>query len=195
MCQRSTDHTGQPESSASGGVHPDDVVDFWKAASAKWFAKDVRFDAAFRGRFLGLYMDVAARRYDAWMETPEGALALLILTDQFPRNAFRGTRHMYATDSLALPYARQARAAGYMERVDPGLRLFFALPFAHSEDLVDQDVSVELNAKLGQPWSSHAEDHRDIVRRFGRFPHRNALLGRETTPQEAQYLKNGGFQG
>ena len=173
------------------------VVEFWKDAgvNGRWFAKDARFDAGFRDAFLDLHMGVAARRHDDWMATAEGALALLILTDQFPRNAFRGTGHMYATDPLARHYTRLALSAGHMERVEPDLRLFFCLPFAHSEDIADQDLSVALNAKLGQPWLSHAEDHRDIIRRFGRFPHRNSMLGRDTTAQEADFLREGGFSG
>ncbi|WP_273786825.1 DUF924 family protein [Brucella intermedia] len=174
-----------------------DVVRFWKQAGneGRWFDKDKSFDDEFRERFLHLHMEVAKRRRDDWIGTPEGALTLLILTDQFPRNAFRGTDHMYATDPLARNYARQAQAVGHMERVEPDLRLFLCLPFAHSEEIADQEVSVLLNAKLGEPWLSHAQGHRDIIQRFGRFPHRNSVLGRETTPAEAEFLRDGGFQG
>jgi uncharacterized protein (DUF924 family) len=174
-----------------------DVVGFWKQAGSegRWFDKDKGFDRRFRERFLNLHMEVAERRHDGWIATPEGALALLILTDQFPRNAFRGTGHMYATDPLARHYARLAQAAGHMERVEPDLRLFFCLPFAHSEEIADQDISVALNARLGQPWLDHAEGHRDIIRRFRRFPHRNPMLGRITTTEETKFLKAGGFQG
>ncbi|MDQ0511896.1 DUF924 family protein [Ancylobacter amanitiformis] len=170
---------------------------FWKKAGERgqWFDADGGFDLAFRERCLGLHMEVAARGHDGWLASPEGALALLILTDQFPRNAFRGTGHMYATDPLARCFARQALAMGHMARVEPGLRLFFCLPFAHSEDLDDQDLSVRLNAELGEPWLGHAEGHRDIIRRFGRFPHRNPVLGRAMTRQEDDYLKSGGFRG
>lgn len=180
-----------------GEVLISNVVGFWKDAGAqgRWFDKDAGFDRIFRDRYLDLHMAVAARRYDGWIENPNGALTLLILTDQFPRNAFRGTAHMYATDPVARHYARLAHAAGHMERVEPDLRLFFCLPFAHSEDMDDQDLSVKLNARLGQPWLDHAEGHRDIIRRFGRFPHRNPMLGRATTAQEAEFLKAGGFQG
>ncbi|CAH1694761.1 conserved hypothetical protein [Hyphomicrobiales bacterium] len=174
---------------------PAEVLRFWRTAEDKWFAKDNRFDSAFRERFLDLHLAVAARRHDRWMETPDGALALLILTDQFPRNAFRGTGHMYATDPLARLYARQAQALGHMERVEPALRLFFCLPFSHSEDEADQETAVSLNRQLGQPWLEHAEGHRDIIRRFGRFPHRNPMLGRETTQEEAVFLNAGGFKG
>ena len=119
----------------------------------------------------------------------------MLLTDQFPRNAFRGTAHMYATDSLARHFALRATREGYMSAVDASVRLFFCLPFAHSEELSDQDLSVRLHQSLGQPWLSHAQGHRDIIRRFGRFPHRNDLLGRATTPQEREFLDAGGFAG
>lgn len=171
------------------------VVDFWRASARNWFFGDARFDRLFRDRFLALHRAVVAGRCDDWLATPEGALALVILTDQFPRNAFRGTGHMYATDPLARGFAGAALDAGAFERVEPGLRLFLCLPFAHSEDLADQDRSVALNARLGQPWLAHAEGHRAIIRRFGRFPHRNPLLGRDTTPEEARFLAAGGFAG
>lgn len=174
-----------------------EVVGFWREAGVQglWFSKDTGFDSAFRDRFIDVHMEVAARRHDGWMSTPEGALALILLTDQFPRNAFRGTGHMYATDPLARCYARQALAARQMDEVEPNLRLFVCLPFSHSEDMADQDISVRLNAELGQPWLSHAEGHRDIIRRFGRFPHRNPMLGRVTTDEEQSFLKDGGFRG
>lgn len=173
------------------------VVAFWKKAGSqgRWFDKDDGFDHLFRERFFDLHMAVAARRHDGWMASPEGALALLILTDQYPRNAFRDTGHMYATDPLARLYAQQALEAGHLDHVEPDMRLFFCLPFAHSEDIHDQDLSVSLNARLGQPWLEHAEGHRDIIRRFGRFPHRNPMLGRTTSPQESDFLRHGGFRG
>lgn len=173
------------------------VVAFWREAGeqGRWFDKNQEFDRAFRERFLNLHMEVAARKHDGWMASPEGVLALLILTDQFPRNAFRGTGHMYATDPLARLYARQSLEAGHMAGVEPDMRLFFCLPFAHSEDVADQEVSIALNATLGQPWLDHALGHRDIILRFGRFPHRNSILGRVMTEEEAGFLEEGGFRG
>lgn len=173
------------------------VLDFWREAGAqgRWFAKDEAFDRRFHDRFLALHLAAARRELDGWAASAEGALALLILLDQFPRNAFRGSAHMYATDPLARHFARQAQAAGHPARVEPDLRLFFCLPFAHSEDLQDQALSVELNRALGPEALRHAEGHRDIVRRFGRFPHRNAMLARDTTPEEAAFLRDGGFAG
>lgn len=102
---------------------------------------------------------------------------------------------MYATDGLARAFARMALDAHMFDAVEPQLRLFLCLPFAHSENLADQDLSVALNARLGQPWLGHAEGHRDIIRRFGRFPHRNPLLGRDTRRDEAEFLAGGGFDG
>ncbi|MBP0620986.1 DUF924 family protein [Cupriavidus consociatus] len=171
------------------------VVDFWRRSRAHWFSKRPDFDRHFRERFLKLHLAAARRECDHWTHLPVGALALLILLDQFPRNAFRGTAHMYATDALARHFARVALERDQMDRVEVPLRLFFCLPFAHSEDLADQDVSVLLNARLGRTARSHAVRHRDIVRRFGRFPHRNPLLLRQTTPAEQEFLDGGGFAG
>lgn len=182
-------------SSVSGAAAIGEVMAFWRLSTRHWFAKNATFDRHFRERFLALHEEVAARQHDDWIEMPEGALALLILADQFPRNAFRGTSRMYATDPLALDYARQALETGYMEWVEPDMRLFFCLPFAHSEALSDQDISVGLNARLGQPWLDHAEGHRGVIRRFGRFPHRNPILGRATSADEAAFLRDGGFSG
>ncbi|MBN3824503.1 DUF924 family protein [Burkholderia sp. Ac-20384] len=172
------------------------VIRFWiDAGPAQWFAKHPDFDRRFRERFLDAHLAAARRELDGWLSTPYGTLALLLLTDQFPRNAFRGTARMYATDALARQFATHAYEHDQMAHVERPLRLFFCLPFAHSEDLDDQRISVELNGRLGQPWLSHAIGHRDIVARFGRFPHRNPLLGRETTRDEARFLAEGGFAG
>ncbi|ARF84930.1 DUF924 family protein [Burkholderia cenocepacia] len=173
-----------------------DVLAFWAdAGPAQWFAKNADFDRRFRERFLDTHLAAARREFDDWLSTPHGTLALLVLTDQFPRNAFRGTAHMYATDVLARQFAMHAYEDDQMARVEQSLRLFFCLPFAHSEDPADQRISVELNGRLGQPWLAHAMRHQDIVMRFGRFPHRNTLLGRETTRDEARFLAEGGFAG
>lgn len=174
---------------------PSAVVAFWRQAEPSWFVKSDAFDQDFRARFLDLHMAVAARRHDAWLDTPDGALALLILTDQLPRNVFRGTGHMYATDPLARLYARTAVEAGHPERMPRELRVFFCLPFSHSEDMADQELAVGLNIRLDTGSLSHAEGHRDIIRRFGRFPHRNPLLGRLTTAAEQAFLDTGGFAG
>lgn len=126
---------------------------------------------------------------------PGKTLALLILLDQFPRNAFRGTRRMYDTDPLALGVARAAVDAGYDLKGPPDLQLFFYLPFGHSEKLADQERSVELAGRLGEPSLSNAKRHHDIIHRFGRFPHRNVILGRMMTEEEQRFLDEGGFAG
>jgi uncharacterized protein (DUF924 family) len=179
------------------GAEARQVVGFWREAgeAGQWFIKDAAFDRRFRERFLDLHLAAARRELDAWAESADSALALLLLLDQYPRNAFRHTPHMYATDVLARQFARQAIARGHAAQVDAALRLFYCLPFAHSEDLPDQELSVTLNAQLGPEARRHAEGHRDIVRRFGRFPHRNAILGRESTAAEAAFLHQGGFAG
>ena len=174
-----------------------EVVDFWRqvVADELWMQKEPRFDRAFRERFLDLHMDAAARRCDDWIGTPEGALALMVLLDQFPRNAFRGTAHMYATDGLARMFAREAERRGYMACLEPGFRVFLVFPFTHSEDPGDQALSVALSARISPERAERVGGHRDIIRRFGRFPHRNPLLGREHTADEMAYLGEGGFAG
>ncbi|MDE3177292.1 MAG: DUF924 family protein [Pseudomonadota bacterium] len=172
------------------------VVDFWRGAGADlWYAKNLEFDARCRDGWLDLHMEVAARRREDWQGDAIGALALVLLTDQIPRNVFRGTAHMFATDPLARIYAGHALAAGYIGEVEPQLRVFFLLPFEHSEALADQARSVALHRLWAPHAQSYADGHCDIVRRFGRFPHRNAALGRETTPEEAAFLAQGGFDG
>lgn len=173
----------------------DALIDFWRevVADGRWMHKDDAFDQLFRERFLGLHMDAAARRCDGWMESPEGALALMVLLDQFPRNAFRGTAHMYATDGLARMFAREAERRGYMTRVQEGFRVFFIFPFTHSEEFADQELSIALSARISAERAQRVSGHRDIIRRFGRFPHRNLLLGRSHSPEEAAFLAEGGF--
>ena len=173
-----------------------EVVAFWEGAGpALWFAKDDAFDRRFRERFLPLHEAAARGELDGWNATPAGALALMVLLDQFPRNSFRGTPRMYATDAAARKLAAAAIAAGHDRMVAVDLQKFFYLPFGHSEDLADQERGVELCGRLGGRDLQQAEHHRDIVRRFGRFPHRNAILGRPTTKEEEEYLASGGYTG
>ena len=179
----------------STDLSPSDVVRFWKdAGPSKWFAKDDAFDALFRERFEHGHMTAARRELDHWAEKPEGSLALLILLDQFPRNTFRGTAHQFATDSLALSFARRAIAAGHHLTFEPDLRQFFMTPFEHSEALADHDELIPLVVDLPEV-AKYAVIHRDIIVRFGRFPHRNKALGRETTAEEQAFLDQGGFAG
>ena len=172
------------------------VVQFWRdAGPGLWFAKDPEFDRRFRERFLTVYAAAANGECAGWLATAEGALGLVLLLDQFPRNAFRGTPRMYATDVLARAVAVVAIAAGHDRAVDEPMQFFFYMPYGHSESLDDQERSVQLAERLGQPTIGHAEHHRDLVRRFGRFPHRNRILGRPMTPEEQRYLDDGGYAG
>lgn len=172
------------------------VTDFWRTAGPNaWFEKNEAFDAEFRSRFLDLHNAAARRELDDWGNHAESALALMILLDQFPRNCFRGTAHMFATDPLARHFAAKAVAAGHDMAVDPEVRVFFYLPFEHSENLDDQHRSVELTETNAAEYLKYAIEHRDIIERFGRFPHRNPPLGRETTPEEKAFLEGGGFSG
>ncbi|WP_309752150.1 DUF924 family protein [Novosphingobium sp.] len=176
------------------------VISFWQEAGpAKWFAHDAAFDAAIHDRFESLHHAAARGALDAWMESWEGSLALLLLLDQFPRNLFRGSAHSWATDPLAKSLAERALDAGHDILAPAALRVFYYLPFEHSEDLADQDRCMTLcgalDAASGSTFSNWATLHRDIIARFGRFPHRNAALGRVTTPQEQSFLDSGGFAG
>ena len=181
---------------ASPPAEAGSVVLFWKEAGPKlWFAKDPEFDRRFRDRFLSLHESAVQGKLASWLATPVGALALCILLDQFPRNAFRGTPRMYASDELARKVADAAVRAGHDRAVELELAVFFYLPFGHSENLSDQVRSVELAERLGEPSLSHARGHHDIVKRFGRFPHRNPILGRTMGPEEQLFLDQGGFAG
>jgi uncharacterized protein (DUF924 family) len=178
-------------------ISPAAVVGFWSEAGPdRWFAKDDAFDQTIRERFLGAHEEAAAGKLADWEQTPEGSLALLILLDQFPRNMFRNSARAFATDAQALALAERAIARGDDRRVAPRMRGFFYLPHQHAEDLATQERGVALYAAAddadGLKW---AELHADIIRRFGRFPHRNGILGRRTTPDEQAFLDSGGFGG
>jgi uncharacterized protein (DUF924 family) len=183
---------GPPATAAA----PQDVLAFWRAAGPdKWFTKDTVFDDDIRTRFLATY-EAAAARTLAWDDTAEGALALLIVLDQFPRNMFRGSARAFAADPLAREIATRAIARGLDSQVAVAERGFFYLPFEHSETLADQQRCVALNRATGDADAlKWAELHADIIRRFGRFPHRNAVLGRATTAEEQAFLDGGGFAG
>jgi uncharacterized protein (DUF924 family) len=177
-------------------VGPSDVTGFWRdAGESAWFDKDPLFDAAFETRFLAAHERAARGEFDGWAATPDGALALLILLDQFPRNCFRGQARMFATDAKAVAIAEAAIAAGHDRAIEPDLRLFVYLPFEHAEDLALQDRCVELFRPLRADYLRFAILHRDIIARFGRFPHRNAVLKRASTAEEEAFLAEGGFAG
>ncbi|MGX5734504.1 DUF924 family protein [Bosea thiooxidans] len=174
-----------------------DIVAFWRAAGPeKWFAKDDAFDAEIRQRFLPAHEAAAAGELAEWEHTPEGVYALLILLDQFPRNLFRGSPRAFATDAQALAVAERAIAHGFDTSYEPPEQRFFYMPFMHSEALADQERCVFLCAAADDAEGvAYAEIHRDIIRDFGRFPHRNPVLGRETTAEEKLFLDKGGFAG
>ncbi|AUT50274.1 DUF924 family protein [Achromobacter sp. AONIH1] len=175
---------------------PAEVVAFWRdAGPQQWFSKNAAFDAEFRRRFESAHIAAATRELDDWLGDSTGALALMVLLDQFPRNAYRGTAHMFATDPLARYCAEYAIGVGHDLAVDAQLRQFFYLPFEHAEDLEAQERGVALMEALGGDTLRWAVLHRDIIKRFGRFPHRNAALGRLTTPAEQAFLDGGGFSG
>jgi len=173
------------------------VLDFWRQAGpTRWFAKDEVFDADFRERFADHHEAATDGRLDDWADSAEGILALLILLDQFPRNCFRGTARAFATDDAARALADAALDRGFDTAVDPTLRPFFYLPFMHCEDIGIQDLCVALCEEHGDPQvTHHARAHRDIIQRFGRFPHRNPIVGRQSTDEELAFLESGGFAG
>jgi uncharacterized protein (DUF924 family) len=176
-------------------VAPAGILAFWRDAGPdRWYTRDDDFDAGICGRYLGLWQQAAAGELASWESSDDGALALVIVLDQFPRNMFRGNANTYASDALARDVARRAIDRGVDTRIDPGLREFLYLPFMHSEELTDQIHCIELSQQAGLADNAKwAEHHAEIIRRFGRFPHRNGILGRTTTPDEQAFLDQGGF--
>ncbi|MGO3890061.1 MAG: DUF924 family protein [Paenalcaligenes sp.] len=174
----------------------DDVLAFWSENKNFWFNKSTEFDQEFHHHCQALHWQAARRELESWIQYEDSGLALLILLDQFPRNCFRQSGHMYATDSLARHYARLLVDRKGDLTLPQELRVFCYLPFTHSENLEDQDLAVRLNerGKTGEGLK-FAHHHREIIQRFGRFPHRNEILGRESTPEELAYIAEGGFSG
>jgi uncharacterized protein (DUF924 family) len=186
--------------SSFGGVEvidPDDVLVFWRAAGPdKWFNKDVAFDSEIKTRFLAVSCAAAHGKLARWEKTPESALALVIVLDQFPRNMFRGLARTYEADPVARAVAHRAIIRGFDRSIPHPERRFFYLPFMHSEHLPDQERCLALaRAYCDDEFSKYAEQHADIVRRFGRFPHRNVIVGRHTSAEEQAFLDGGGFAG
>ena len=183
------------------GETPADVIAFWRDAGPdRWFQKDEAergaFDEVVRQRFLALHERAAAGELKDWESSAEGALALLLLLDQFPRNMFRGTLQAFAADPLARAIMAAALLKGFDAQVPSDLRQFFYLPFEHPEDMTDQERGLALYTAAGdEDGLKWAKLHADIIRRFGRFPHRNKILGRRSTPEEQQFLDEGGFAG
>jgi uncharacterized protein (DUF924 family) len=176
-------------------ITPADILSFWRDAGYdRWYKKDDVFDAEVRRRYFDLWQQASAGALSSWEASDDGALALTIVLDQFPRNMFRGKPDAFSSDAKALAVAERAIARGADERIDPLLLEFLYMPFMHSEALADQLRCVELFQNSPDNLK-YAEEHADIIRRFGRFPHRNRMLGRATTPEEQAYLDGGGFSG
>lgn len=171
---------------------PEKVLDFWFAGDPathreEWFEKSVDFDASC-ARFAEALCDAKRGHFDHWAATPRGALALIVLLDQFSRNLHRNSPEAFAADAKARMIARATIAGNFDLALGPVERMFIYLPFEHSEDLADQDTAVSLFALLGEEMVRYAEDHRAVIRSFGRFPHRNLALGRTSTREEFEYL-------
>jgi uncharacterized protein (DUF924 family) len=174
---------------------PADILTFWREAGPdRWYKKDDTFDAEVRRRYLDLWQRASAGDLSEWETSDDGALALVIVLDQFPRNMFRGKPEAFSSDAKALAVAERAVAHGTDARIDPELLEFLYMPFMHSEALADQLRCVELFQNSPENLK-YAREHADIIRRFGRFPHRNGMLGRATTPEEQAFLDAGGFSG
>lgn len=178
------------------------ILDFWFGTPGsadygesrpEWFEADDTFDADIRSRFREHFDRAVRGELDFMANDPQSCLALIILLDQFSRNMFRGSAQAFAADEKALAYARTAVERGLDQQLPPFQRTFIYLPFEHSESLADQDRSVALFEALGDAETlDYAIRHRDIIVRFGRFPHRNDLLGRDSTPEELEFLKEPG---
>jgi uncharacterized protein (DUF924 family) len=186
-------------------VGPEEILDFWFGREGEpgygefreaWFRKDPEFDRIIRDRFEDLYEAAASGELDGWKEEARSCLALVILLDQFPRNMYRGDPKSYATDRKAQETAGYAVDRALDRELPPFQRMFLYMPFMHSEDLALQRRSVELFRGLGGEGEAdplyYAVQHMQIIERFGRFPHRNEILGRQTTPEEAEFLTQPG---
>jgi len=181
----------------AGPITPAGILAFWREAGRDaWYKRDDAFDAEIRRRFLALWRKATAGELASWETSDDGALALVIVLDQFPRNMFRGTPDAFASDAPAREVASRAIARGVDRRIDPTLLEFLYMPFMHSEHLPDQLHCVALFQTTDNAENQkYAWVHADIIQRFGRFPHRNRVLGRDTTAEEQAFLDSGGFSG
>lgn len=172
---------------------PAEILDFWYTPpmSEHWFASTPMIDEAIRQRYENLWKQAAAGELSSWQEDAQGCLALCIVLDQFPLNMYRGKPESFSTEQQAVAISKQAIARGFDRQLAKNQVAFLYMPLMHSEHLNDQDESVRVFAQAGLKDNAHfAQHHRDIVRRFGRFPHRNAILGRESTVDELEYLNS-----
>ncbi|WP_146591585.1 DUF924 family protein [Puniceibacterium confluentis] len=178
---------------------PEDVLKFWldEVGQSGWYKSDPDLDAEVRARFEETWTNAMEGRFGLWLTYPSGALAYVILTDQFSRNMFRGTSRSFASDRIALAAAKQAIGRGWDLRIDEPARQFFYMPLMHSENLCDQDRCIRLMHER-MPGSGagnllHARAHREVIRQFGRFPTRNEALSRGLTRNEQAYVASGGY--
>lgn len=172
---------------------PKDILAFWFSEQVKplWFNSTAAFDEEIRQRFLDVYQAALKKQLVNWGSTPQGSVALIIVLDQFPLNMFRGKAESFAGEKLAREVAGNAIEQGFDEQLEDEQKAFLYLPYMHSEDLSDQELSVQLFEKAGLKENLRfAKHHRDIVKRFGRFPHRNAALGRASSEAEIAYLNS-----
>ena len=173
------------------------VVEFWLSAGSKaWFSKDDDFDAAIKEQFGTLLEKAALNELSSWEAASDSTLALILILDQFSRNLYRNSARAFAQDTLCLRIAKLSLDNGFDSQVDPALRQFFLMPLMHSESILDQRRCVKLFHAINRPDNlKYAILHRDIIERFGRFPHRNAVLNRATSLAEQAFLDSGGFSG
>jgi uncharacterized protein (DUF924 family) len=172
---------------------PQDVIEFWYSEKMRksWFSSTPELDNQIRDKFKALWRKAAEGGLDEWKNSPEGCLALIIVLDQFPLNMFRGEAKSFKTEQKAIEVAKYALEKGYDRDIPAERRIFLYMPLMHSEQLEDQELSVRLFEKSNLESSLYfARHHRDLIRKFGRFPHRNAILGRECTEKEIEYLKS-----
>jgi uncharacterized protein (DUF924 family) len=170
---------------------PDEVYDFWfvRCSRKEWFGSTAELDEEIRARFRATHLSLARSVTEEWRSTPESRLAAVIVLDQFPRNNYRATPLAFSTDGLALREPKMALSVGSDHAVEGIRRTFFYMPFEHAEDLVEQDRSVVLFTALGdEEFRDYALRHRDVIATYGRFPHRNAIVGRESSEAELAYL-------
>ena len=180
-------------------VTPEEVLEFWldDVGPKGWYDVDETLDATIRDKFGTAWQEACEGKYSLWLTHASGALAYIILTDQFPRNMFRGEGKAFASDAIALAAAKASIDKGWDKRIDEPARQFFYLPLMHSENLCDQDRCVRLMCErmpeTGAPNLLHARAHREVIRRFGRFPYRNVALSRGSTAPERAYVDKGGY--
>ncbi len=180
-------------------VTPEEVLSFWldEVGPEGWYIQDDALDAKIRDKFLKTWEAAKEGKFSLWLTYPSGALAYIILTDQFPRNMFRGSGKAFSTDRAALAAAKCSVDKGWDLKIDEPARQFFYLPMMHSENLCDQERCVRLicqNLSECNPGNLlHARAHREVIRKFGRFPYRNEALSRQMTEHEAAYVSKGGY--